>query len=60
MGIPDAGSKTRLRDWLSVKYCLANDLKSTAGSTGLGRGNRKGEEIEIDEGPFSKESGSHK
>lgn len=61
MNVPEeASSNTRLSDWQSEKYCLASDLKSMAGSTGFSRGKRKGEEIEMDDGPLSTESGSHK
>ena len=56
----EASSNTRLSDWQSKKYCSANDLKSMVGSTDLIRGKRNGEEIEMEEGPLSKESGSHK
>lgn len=56
----EVSSKTRLRDWHSEKYCLASDLKSMLVSTGLDRGKRNGEEIEMEAGPLSKESGSHK
>jgi hypothetical protein len=56
----DASSNTRLSDWQSKKYCLANCLKSTVLSVDLIRGKRNGEEIEMEEGPLSKESGSHK
>lgn len=56
----DATSNTILIDWQSEKYCLASDLKSILDSTGLSRGKRNGEEIEIEEGPLSKESGSPK
>jgi hypothetical protein len=56
----EASSNTRLSDWQSKKYCLASDLKSMVGSTGLSLGKRNGEEIEMEEGPLSKESGSHK
>lgn len=44
-------------DWQSEKYCFANDLKSTVGPTCLYRGKRSGDEIEMEDGPFSKESG---
>jgi hypothetical protein len=56
----EASSNTRLSDSQSEKYCLASDLKSMVGSTGLSRGKRNGEEIEMEEGPLTKESGSHK
>lgn len=56
----DGSSNTRFKDSQSAKYCLASDLKSTMGSTCLKRGNLNGEEIEIVEGPFNKESGSHR
>lgn len=39
---------------------MASDLKSVVGSTSLNLGNRNGEEIEIEDGPLSEESGSHK
>nr|GMD83436.1 hypothetical protein ACMD2_23844 [Ipomoea batatas]GMD88122.1 hypothetical protein ACMD2_23844 [Ipomoea batatas] len=51
---------TRLSDWQSEKYCLANNLKSIRGSTCLNLGKRNGEEIAMEDGPFSIESGSHK
>lgn len=56
----EASSNTRLSDWQSKKYCLANALKSMVRSARLSRGKRNGEDIEMEEGPLSKESGSHK
>lgn len=56
----EASSNTRLSDWQSEKYCFAIDLKSMLASTGLDCGKRKGEEIAMEDGPLSKESGSHK
>lgn len=49
---------TILSDSKSKKYCLASDLKSTGGSTCLNLGKHNGEEIEMEDGPFNKESGS--
>lgn len=56
----EESSNSRLSDWLSKKYCLASDLKSIVGSTCLYLGKRKGEGIEMEDGPLIKESGSHK
>lgn len=56
----EPSSKTTLSNWQSEKYCLARDLKSMAGSAGFSRGNRNGEEIKMEDGPLSKESGSYK
>ena len=39
---------------------MASELKSMAGSTDLNCGKRNGEQIEMEDGPLSKESGSHK
>ena len=43
-----------------MKYCLANDLKLSAISTELCFGGRNGEETEMDDSPFKRESGSDK
>lgn len=56
----EGSSNTRLSIWESAKYCLASDLKSIVGSLGLRRGKRSGDDIEMDNGPLSKELGSHK
>lgn len=41
-----------------MKYCFARDLKSVLDSRGLDRGNRNGDEMQMEDGPFSKELGS--
>lgn len=57
---PAKGSlNMRLSDWQSRKYCLARDLKLSVKPTILNFGMCKGEEIKMEERPFSKESGSH-
>ena len=56
----EESSNTILSDSKSEKNCLASDLKSTRGSTCLNLGKHNGEEIDMEDGPFNKESGSHK
>lgn len=56
----DVSSNMIFTDWQSKKYCLASNLRFSAISDDLNLGRRKGEEIEIDEGPLSRESGSYK
>lgn len=54
----DGSSNTRFNTSLSTKYCLASDSKSTLVLICLNRGKRSGENIEMEDGPFIKESGS--
>lgn len=56
----EESSKARLSDRQSEKYCLANDVKSMAGSTCPNLGRRNGEGIEMEDGPLSNEFGSYK
>lgn len=49
-----------LKDWQSEKYCLAKDLKSPVVSTEENIGRRRGEQIDMEDGPLRTESGSDK